>query len=186
MGCARAVGIERLASGAPKWAERFQIGPEAAGPGKVAPGLEAAASLEVPAAERFTAYLRASPPSLHRLGTIPPCFPSMGAWRGQGQCPQDATLKCIFLTTGLPHFPAQARESLLRLPPAFLASCTTPYPTEKQRRTLRAGAGQGTRAKHGVPSRLPGRILCDFPFDSGLVHWHGSGSILEGLPNIEG
>jgi hypothetical protein len=59
MGCARVVGIERLASEAPKWAERFQIGPEAAGPGKAAPGLEAAASLEVPAAEYFTPYLSA-------------------------------------------------------------------------------------------------------------------------------
>jgi hypothetical protein len=59
MGCARVVGIERLASEAPKWAERFQIGPEAAGPGKAAPGLEAAASLKVPAAEYFTPYLSA-------------------------------------------------------------------------------------------------------------------------------
>ena len=57
MGCARAVGIEKMESGAPKWAERSEIGPEAAGPGKAAPGLEAAPSLEVPAAERFTAYL---------------------------------------------------------------------------------------------------------------------------------
>ena len=163
MGCARAVGIERLASGAPQWAERFQIGPEAAGPGKVAPGMEAAASLEVPAAERFTAYLRASPPSPHRLGTIPPCFPSMGAWRGQGQCPQDATLKCIFLTTGLPHFPAQARESLLRLPPAFLASCTTPYPTKKNEEPSALALGREQEPNTGFLPDFPGEFYAISP-----------------------
>src|ERR1017187_4648666 len=87
MGCARAVGIERLASGAPQWAERFQIGPEAAGPGKVAPGLEAAASLEVPAAESFTAYLRAStpipPPSRYHT----PMLPKHGGMEGAGTVP---------------------------------------------------------------------------------------------------
>ena len=41
----------------PKGTGRFQIEPEAAGPGKTAPGLEPEASLEVPSAEPFTPYL---------------------------------------------------------------------------------------------------------------------------------
>ena len=59
MGCESAVRIECGESGAPKGAERFQNGPEAAGPGKAGPGLEPEASLEVPTAERFTPYLNA-------------------------------------------------------------------------------------------------------------------------------
>ena len=43
----------------PKGTGRFQIEPEAAGPGKTAPGLEPEASLEVPSAEPFTPYLSA-------------------------------------------------------------------------------------------------------------------------------
>ena len=53
-------GDSRLGeSGVPKGAERFQTGPEAAGPGKGAPGLEHDAFLQGHTAERFTSYLSA-------------------------------------------------------------------------------------------------------------------------------
>ena len=57
--CASVVGIKGCESGAPKRAERYQIGPEATGLGKAAPGPEPEASMEVPTAERFTPYLSA-------------------------------------------------------------------------------------------------------------------------------
>jgi hypothetical protein len=52
-------GYNAASLGGPKRADRFQIGPEAAGPRKTAPRLEPEASLEVPSAERFTPYLSA-------------------------------------------------------------------------------------------------------------------------------
>ena len=59
MGWARVVGIEGGESGVPRGSDRLPIAPEAAVPGKVAPGLKAEVSLEVSTAERFTLYLRA-------------------------------------------------------------------------------------------------------------------------------
>jgi hypothetical protein len=57
MGCESAVGIKCWESGGPKGTGRLHFGPEAAGPGKTAPGLEPEISLEVPNVERFTPIL---------------------------------------------------------------------------------------------------------------------------------
>ena len=62
VGCASVVGTECCESGARKRAERSQIGPEAAGLGKAAPGPEPEAAMEVPTAECVTPYLSAIPP----------------------------------------------------------------------------------------------------------------------------
>ena len=71
MGCASVVGIEGCEFGAPKGVERFQVGHEAAGPGKAAPGQELEAFLEVPTAERVTSYLSAVLSSANFKGSPP-------------------------------------------------------------------------------------------------------------------
>jgi hypothetical protein len=55
-GVRKCPGDRRLESGAPKGAHRFQIRPEAAGPGKAAPGLEREASLKVASTDPFALH----------------------------------------------------------------------------------------------------------------------------------
>ena len=83
MGCESAVGIECRESGAPKGAERFQIGPEAAGLGKAAPGLEPEASVEVTSAKSFYALSKchSSLTSFDDFGALP----GAGSGNGRGE-----------------------------------------------------------------------------------------------------